>query len=83
MHGVQHNDHHHPAYALQGVQDCGYTLQTNAMGSEDRTCVGATLHGAGRGPVKLRMSSGRGLVAKSVPPKASSYGRNPLVGFGA
>ena len=40
MHGVQHNDHHHPAYALYGVQDLRYTWQTNAMGSEDRTCVG-------------------------------------------
>ena len=72
MHGVQHNDHHHPAYALYGVQDCGYTLQTNAMGSEDRTCVGDELLGVHHIPVKLRMSSGRGLVAKSVPAKAQS-----------
>ena len=52
MHGVQHNDHHHPAYALYGVQDWRYTWQTNAMGSEDRTCVGYGLQGAGNVPDK-------------------------------
>ena len=72
MHGVQHNDHHHPAYALYGVQDCGYTLQTIAVGSEDRTKAGDTLQGAGRVAVKRPMSSGRGTDAQSVPAKAQS-----------
>ena len=70
MPGVQHNDHHHPARALYGVQDCGYTLQTKAVDSEDRTFVGDMLHGAGHVAGKRLVSCGRGLVAKSVPAKS-------------
>ena len=68
--GVQHTHHHHPACALYGVQDCGYTLQTIAVDSEDRADDGYTLQGAGSVPVKLRMSSGRGKDVQSVPGKA-------------
>ena len=53
MPGVQHNDHHHPACVLYGVQDCEYTLRTIVVGSEDRTCVGYGLQGAGNVPDKL------------------------------
>ena len=52
MPGVQHNDHHHPACELYGVQDCEYTLRSIAVGSEDRTCVGYGLQGAGNVPDK-------------------------------
>ena len=66
MHGVQHNDHHHPARALYGVQDCGAPFQMNGLGSVDRTGDGRTVHEVGCAPVKLRMSSGRGKDAQSV-----------------
>ena len=79
MHGVQHNDHHHPASAAYGVQDCGYTLQTIAAGSEDRAGDGDTLQGAGHVADKLRMSSGRGKDAQSVHSEALSFHWDPLM----
>ena len=79
MPGVQHNDHHHPACALYGVQDCEYTLRTNAVDSEDRAGDGYTLQGAGSVPVKLRMSSGRGKDAQSVPAEALGKFADPLL----
>ena len=69
---VQPNDHHRAACAAYGVQDCGYTLRTIAVGSEDRTKAGDTLQGAGRVAVKRPMPSGRGMDAQSVPAKAQS-----------
>ena len=60
MPGVQHNDHHHPAYALYGVQDWTTLQLTFRVGSEDRTGDAGMLRGAGRARVKLPMSSGRG-----------------------
>ena len=64
---VQPTHHHRSACGAYGVLNWGYTLRTIAVGSEDRTCVGYVLQGAGRVPVK---SSGRGTDAQSVPPKA-------------
>ena len=69
---VQPTHHQRSACGAYGVLNWGYTLRTIAVGSEDRTKAGDTLHGAGRVPVKRPMSSGRGTDAQSVPPKAES-----------
>ena len=60
------------------MQNCEYTLRTIAVGSEDRTFVGGTLHGAGRAADKLRMSAGRGKDAQSVLAKALSKRAHPI-----
>ena len=78
MAGWHHTHHHHPALAAYGVQDWRYTFRTIAAGAEDRSCVGDALQGAGRVPVKLRMSSGRGKDAQSVPAKALRYRLHPV-----
>ena len=60
------------------MQDWRYTFRTIAVDSEDRADDGDTLQGAGHVADKLRMSSGRGKDAKSVPAEALSYRRDPL-----
>ena len=60
------------------MQDCGYTLRTIAVDSEDRAGDGYALQGTGHVPDKLRMSSGRGKDAQSVLPKALRYHRDPV-----
>ena len=67
---VQPTHHQRSACGVYGVLDCGYTLRTIAVGSEDRTKAGYVLQGAGRVPVKRPTSSGRGTDAQSVPAKA-------------
>ena len=55
-----------------------YTLRTIAADSEDRAGDGDELQGAGHVPDKLRMSSGRGKDAQSVPAKALRYRLHPV-----
>ena len=76
--GWQHTHHHHPASAACGVQDCGYTLRTIAVDSEDRAGDGDELQGVHHVPDKLRMSAGRGKDAQSVLAKALRYRPDPL-----
>ena len=52
MAGVQHNDHHHPACALYGVQDCVPLYLGFRMGSEHRACDAGTVHELGYAGVK-------------------------------
>ena len=60
------------------MQDCGYTLRTIAVDSEDRAGDGDELQGVHHVPDKLRMSAGRGKDAQSVLPKALSKRAHPI-----
>ena len=76
---VQPTHHHRSACGAYGVLNCGYTLRTIAVGSEDRAGDGDELQGVHHVPDKLRMSAGRGKDAQSVLAKALSKRAHPIL----
>ena len=67
----QPTHHHCSACVAYGVhEDCGYTLHSIAVDSEDRAFDARTLHEAGCAPVKGAEPCGHGADTQSVPAEA-------------